>query len=236
MQVKTQLNPRLLRACLLIAAKQDIRYYLNGVCIELEATETRYIATDGHKMLVLRDERESRLPPQAPARFIIPREAIEHMPTKFKEPTVGVDCWYDDTAPESTEGRLGVIFFKPIEGKFPEWRQVIPKGGEANGEQSNYNVDYMMTFQRAAKAAFGNNALPDFFPNGSGAGLVLIPGYTGFVGFLMPMRKDNIGKLPDWINSKAEEYAAKVKAEAEAKARAAEKAAAANAEAAAVAW
>lgn len=36
-----------LKAALLQAGKQDIRYYLNGICVEAYEKETRIIATDG---------------------------------------------------------------------------------------------------------------------------------------------------------------------------------------------
>jgi DNA polymerase III sliding clamp (beta) subunit (PCNA family) len=41
-----------LRAALLIAAKQDVRYYLNGVYVECDSIRTRVVATNGHMMYV----------------------------------------------------------------------------------------------------------------------------------------------------------------------------------------
>src|SRR5690348_14344933 len=113
MEAKTYLKPQYLHACSLIAAKGDIRWYLNGVFVEIEEQATRYVATDGHKMLILRDPREKQ-DKQTPATLIIPNEAIALIPKRFKEPTLGVELRYD-TEP-GKEGRIGNIFFKPLEG------------------------------------------------------------------------------------------------------------------------
>lgn len=197
LQVTTALKPNFLRACLVIAAARDIRYYLNGVMVEMTSTETRYVGCDGHRLLVLRDERD-RQAPQAPGSIIIPRETIELLPRqKSKTPTVGVKLHYDDTAPASTESRLENVYFKPIDGKFPDYRKAIPKG--VSGDRGSYKPEYVLSFNKAAQIAGTTFNLPELWMNGDGAGVVLIDGHPEFIGLVMPLRNPSSGKIPDWI-------------------------------------
>lgn len=45
-----------LRAAMLFAAKRDVRYYLNGVFLEIGVGEFRLASTDGHVLSVQRCE------------------------------------------------------------------------------------------------------------------------------------------------------------------------------------
>lgn len=199
MQTTTTLNPGYLAACLVLAAKQDIRYYLNGVYVELGEKETIYVATDGHRMLIIRDDR-SKVEAQKPGFMIVPREAIEMaLREKHAKPVVGIELRYDDEHTANLEGRLGRVFFKPIEGKYPNWRTVVPK--EITHERGVYQVRYVLDFHKAAQAAFGRDhyTVPDVFQNGNGAGVVLVKHRPEFLGILMPMR-DALAdaQVPEW--------------------------------------
>lgn len=197
MNVINKLRPNFLRACALIVPKcNDIRYYLNGVFVEMSATETRYVATDGHKLLIIRDQRTGE-PTQTPASIIIPKETIAAMPKKFKLPVLTVDVHFDEFN-HFGEARLCNTFFKPIEGKFPNYAKIVP--ASVSGERGNYNAEYLMDFQKAAQVAFDNRAIPEFWSNGrEGVGLVLVAHYPDFVGLIMPVRVDSLPAVPPWI-------------------------------------
>ena len=47
---------RVLAACALFASKDERRYYLNGVCVEIDEKGTTYVVTDGHRLLCYRDD------------------------------------------------------------------------------------------------------------------------------------------------------------------------------------
>ena len=53
------INKSALKAVSRFAAKTDIRYYLVGVYVEANETETRLIATNGHTMLIHRMKAEN---------------------------------------------------------------------------------------------------------------------------------------------------------------------------------
>src|SRR4051812_43815958 len=52
------INLRILAAAVPFASKDETRYYLNGVCLEIEPRAVTYIATDGHRMIAYRDEKQ----------------------------------------------------------------------------------------------------------------------------------------------------------------------------------
>lgn len=191
-----KLLPGYLKAALVIAAKGDIRYYLNAVKVEIGVRETRYVGCDGHKLILLRADVIDPKVQQAPADILIPREAIElAVREKFHEPTLGVPLLYDAENP-TAEARLGSVFFKPVEGKYPDYRKVIPK--QASGERGAFNPAYLMHFHKAASIAFGNRAMPQIWQNGSAGALVLDSGNPDFVGVVMPMRDETRGSAPAW--------------------------------------
>lgn len=126
------LSLKSLKAALCIAAKEDIRYYLNGVLVEAGALVTRVVATDGH-MLFAHDYKHGS--PQWEGKFIIPRDTLE-MLTK---PRATVDivqveiiklATHKDAVHEVEEARFvfpAQIGFKPVQGVFPDYRRVAPR-------------------------------------------------------------------------------------------------------------
>lgn len=110
-----------LKALLEVAPKNDARYYLNGAYIEAgpETGTIRATATSGKVLIsftVPSDVPHCALP------IIVPREALERA-AKAQESYLSANggVW-----------SLGTVPFKPIDGRFPEWRNVIPSIHESD--------------------------------------------------------------------------------------------------------
>ena len=73
-------NSDQLRASLLTAATKDIRYYLNGVCIEASPTYTRLISTDGHRASIQGFKVENTI--EKEIQFIVPFETLKMLKGK----------------------------------------------------------------------------------------------------------------------------------------------------------
>jgi DNA polymerase III subunit beta len=109
-------------------AQQDVRYYLNGLLLELTLTGIRAVATDGHRLAL----RELEIPMQIKEKLqiIVPRkgvvELIKHLENKNEEITVQI-----------TGNHMRVMFAdlvftsKLIDGKFPDYDRVVPEIGDA---------------------------------------------------------------------------------------------------------
>lgn len=119
----------MLRAALLMSAKSDIRYYLNGIYVDTAAG--RIVGTDGHVMFCGTGPVK---PDCAP--FIIPRDTLESIlkalkPARVDECTVIVP---NDARAATDKTRVlafitpndGRIHAKECDGRFPDYMRVLP--------------------------------------------------------------------------------------------------------------
>jgi DNA polymerase-3 subunit beta len=194
-------NPMYLKALLLVAGNKDIRYYLNGVCVEIHARYTRYVATDGHRLALIHDAVPADDEDQSPAVMIIPRDAIKAV--KAIKGRNAVPMSYDAVNPSAEcriEGATPVVF-QPIDGKFPDYSRVIPQ--TTNGEPGAYDWQYMADFDSLTEIAFGCRYSVALHQNGpSSSALVTVPNHA-FLGVIMPLRNNEPSEpavLPEWYS------------------------------------
>jgi len=180
------INKAALKAVSRFAAKSDIRYYLVGVYVEANETETRLVATDGHTMLVHRAPAENT---HAWA-GIIPLDTVTAI-LKHKTASKKVDFPIELSECSDTEGRIDyagqAFIFKPVDGKFPDYRRVIPK--DITGEAACYQPEFL---QRVCDAAvdLGNAKTANFgmgYNGNSGAVCSINPDCLAVI---MPLRQD----------------------------------------------
>ena len=171
-----------LKAMSLLASKKDVRYYLNGVCVESNSQHTRIVATDGHILGVYQTTETAH--DDKAFSIIIPNEIIAKLDKKDNFLSTNEhDNWVIDG-----------IAFTPIDGKFPDYQRVLPRG-EMTNEVAQFNPDFITRFQKVGKL-LANNAVPTIAHNGTGSALVDI-GLPNFVGVMMPMRTEKpLAKTP----------------------------------------
>src|SRR3990172_10411589 len=105
-------------------AQQDVRYYLNGLLLEVEKGILRAVATDGHRLALC--ETENTFEEPGNKQIIIPRKAVTELVRIL-------DDGQGEAAIEISHNYiridLGTLRFtsKLIEGKFPDYNRVIPK-------------------------------------------------------------------------------------------------------------
>lgn len=180
-----------LKAAQKLAASQDIRYYLNGVLLEITPEETRYVATDGHGLLVLRDRTGG------PAcEIIVPHETINMLPRTTRSPQIGPELHYDPEFPNG-ECRLGDVMFLPTAGKFPEYRKIIPE--TVSKVWASIQVAYMLRYHEAAEIAHGRGQMIEFWPNGPDGVCLVTCGHNDFTGAVMPFKAhENTPQFAQW--------------------------------------
>jgi DNA polymerase-3 subunit beta len=196
-----------LKALTLIAAKDDRRYYLNGVCIDVAvtgATEAVAVATDGHMLIAV----PLQLDPDVTAaagQYIIPRELIDGLKArKGAFATVKLD------ARSVTINVGGANITAPlIDGQFPDWRRVVPR--TVTGLASQIDADYLHAMKKAHKL-LGGSYSPTIAHNGAetgdgGAARVLLA--AGAIGVIMPLRADKpVLDTPAWLERGAPKLSA----------------------------
>ena len=109
-------------------AQQDIRYYLNGMLLVLEGKELIAVATDGHRLAFSQLTLEH--PPTGAGQkqeIIIPRKTIlecQHLLSDGDDP---LEISLSGNQIKLSFGDIELIS-KLVEGKFPDYQRVIPKG------------------------------------------------------------------------------------------------------------
>jgi len=114
---------RLLEKTHFSMAQQDVRYYLNGLLLEIGESCVRAVATDGHRLALCEMEVSDQV--GAPQQVIIPRKGILELQKLLGDDgevvlSIGTN---------HVRAIVGTIRFtsKLIDGRFPDYDRVIPK-------------------------------------------------------------------------------------------------------------
>jgi len=175
-----------LRAAQCAAAKKDIRYYLNGVLY----TENMLVATTGTILLRLKLQEEQ---PYA-ADFIISNDTIDKLVklcgAKHAEAKLVFDVGHlTITLPDGDN-----ISYAPIEGKFPDYKSVLPADQtRTQGEVAQFNPELLLQLEKAAQLYHGKSKATYIrvYHRGSKAALVLNDNDYNpdvYLGVIMPLR------------------------------------------------
>ncbi|MCS4504961.1 Beta sliding clamp [wastewater metagenome] len=108
-------------------ALQDVRYYLNGLLLELEPDHLRAVATDGHRLALA--EFNAQIALEQPRQVIVPRKGIQEILRLLEHSDEPVRV---ELGNNHIRARLPHLRFtsKLIDGRFPDYQRVIP---EADG-------------------------------------------------------------------------------------------------------
>ena len=175
-----------LKALLTLAPKSDIRYYLCGIFVEYNATTTRLVVTDGHKLGILNHHSEDN---QGAGSLIIPREVIENLPKAGKIDPLLIFTKEEKQGYWKITGMGIQTIFAQIEGTFPDYRRVCQF--TTDGTVANFNYEYLVQFLKVQHLLGGSKfATLNLYQNGNSSALVHLAGVDNFVGVVMPMRAD----------------------------------------------
>ncbi len=105
-------------------AVQDVRYYLNGLLIELQANSIRAVATDGHRLAVCEQSIDLATIPE-PYQLIIPRKGVLELLKLLHDSDDLVECSVG--ANHISLGFDHMVFTsKLLDGHYPDYNRVIP--------------------------------------------------------------------------------------------------------------
>ena len=139
-QVTERELKRLFEKTAFAMAVQDVRFYLTGTLLEIDETKLRAVTTDGHR-LALCETSASSTATQA-VQAIVPRKAIGELQrllsVEDNQLTLSIgrellNVTISTPSRDKEQGDITVRFTtKLIDGKFPDYRRVIPRGGDKN--------------------------------------------------------------------------------------------------------
>ena len=107
-------------------AQQDVRYYLNGMFVETGARMLRTVATDGHRLAL--SEIQADTGNGESAEVIVPRKAVVELQRLMESSAELVEVLVGENHFRVT-GPNFTFTSKLVDGKYPDYRGVIPKDG-----------------------------------------------------------------------------------------------------------
>ena len=108
-------------------AQQDVRYYLNGLLLEVGDNIVRTVATDGHRLALC--DQSTRTDMDSGKQVIVPRKGVQELSRLLSEGDSEVEIKLGNS---HVHIALGNIRFtsKLIDGKFPDYQRAIPLESE----------------------------------------------------------------------------------------------------------
>ena len=104
-------------------AQQDVRYYLNGLLLEVEGNQLHGIATDGHRLAI--SSVELSKPANEQRQVIVPRKGIHELVRFLHDSDSDVKMQLSSNHIRVSIDDL-LFTAKLIDGRFPDYSKVIP--------------------------------------------------------------------------------------------------------------
>jgi len=111
-------------------AQQDVRYYLNGMLIEVGPDYLRVVSTDGHRLAMQTEDLKAGV--SDTTGVIVPRKGILELSRLLSEgDEEDVKVIIGSNHVRATMANF-TFTSKLVDGKFPDYNRVLPKGGDKN--------------------------------------------------------------------------------------------------------
>ena len=187
--MKISLKTSVLRAALLCAAKKDIRYYLQGICISFNHPEIAMVCgTNGHILFAGQCPIDVIEAPEAYGfEIIVPGDVIKALDKKAEVVML-------ETIDAMPKGNyvLGNTRFQAIDARFPDISRVIPsRDAFSEIKPSYFRPEYLCTANEALAMFYGDkkDKCYSLAQRGDASGVVH-NGRNDALVVVMPMRND----------------------------------------------
>lgn len=109
-------------------AQQDVRYYLNGMLLEVKDQRIRAVTTDGHRLALCSVE-TATFSKADNYQLIVPRKGILELGRLLNDHASEVHIVLGQHHIRATVGDF-TFTSKLVDGKFPDYERVLPQGGD----------------------------------------------------------------------------------------------------------
>ena len=137
--MKIKVNKILLEVALMFQAKQDVRYYLNGICF---MPGGRIASTDGHRAFIA-EGGEHKLKDNVIVK-------VSKSPTKRYEYAIIDTKTKIVTYHDESDVMVGAGICEEVDGRFPDIGRVVPKKTEPT-DRIGFNAQYLADIAKAVK-------------------------------------------------------------------------------------
>ena len=108
-------------------AQQDVRYYLNGMLWELNDTQLRVVATDGHRLALC--TLPEKLDTAGETQVILPRKGVLELARLLLDEDAEVAVVIGSNHIRATTNDF-TFTSKLVDGKFPDYQRVLPRAAD----------------------------------------------------------------------------------------------------------
>ena len=195
--MKFAIQRKHIRAMLCFAAKKDIRYYLQGFCVNQDNRGTYIDSTDGHCLgrLLIDDQ------PMPENRVILPSVNLDALKGTKKQNDEFLHFTVDGLSVEVILTNGDKVQFTAQDARYPDCDRVIPLDFKAEDEKpSNFNPDLLVKFVDASESLYGKRQCPTLLQRGTDSIVVSFGLDTQFIGIMMPMRDSGGAGVPSWCH------------------------------------
>ena len=123
-------------------AQQDVRYYLNGILMEISPQRVKLVATDGHRLALSAVDIDSGV--SEDRQIIIPRKAVLELARLLDSSDSQAKCELSQNHFRLETDSL-VFTTKLIDGKFPDYERVIPVDGNKSMRVDRETLKHSMS-------------------------------------------------------------------------------------------
>ena len=107
-------------------ASQDVRYYLNGILVEIEGSNVNLVATDGHRLAWASETLDKEL---SESKLILPRKSALELQKLLNLYPGEVNLCFSSNQILISSDEFRFVS-KLIEGNYPDYQKVFPSGEE----------------------------------------------------------------------------------------------------------
>jgi DNA polymerase-3 subunit beta len=125
--IPQQALKHLIEKTLFAMAQQDVRYYLNGLLLEVDQGAMRTVATDGHRLALCNYPCDAA--PGETVQVILPRKGVVELARLLEDSDDTVKLVVGNNHLRMVLPNL-VFTSKLIDGRFPDYERVIPKNSD----------------------------------------------------------------------------------------------------------
>lgn len=208
--MQVYLDSKAIAAIKVFAPEKDVRFYLNGVNLEVHQNAVYLIATNGNLMGCMRIVQENKdVEVNKPIKnVILPVDMLKRIKPKRLQ---GVGITLGE--PESKESNARPITLSydgvttsgtTLDGVFPDWQRVIPSN--VTGETAQFDPQLIARLDQAWAAWHGKESVRRMFIGHSGKGSALVSMWDeNFFGVIMPLDHERLGQIPQsppsWLSN-----------------------------------
>jgi hypothetical protein len=202
-----------LEACASVAAKSDVRHYLEGVFLQSDKRELRVVSTNGHTLLLHSTQADKDLPEWLERGVILPRDMLlvalgcfgeiqEEEDDAASSCAVGFATGHA-SATLKDSGGVATFRLRVVDGNFPDYRKVIEAAGQvlAGGEREALTAtslagDYVRQATAVAAKFEAKGMTPFTSADPKSPAVITFQGEPGALFLIMPVGSTAEEQLP----------------------------------------